>query len=128
MNLFKDKGLMDELLWFMNCLDEDKISYKASLNIDSTAKKPFATISNGRVTLTIKRVAKSILYTIRDDDAIRHARKEGFTEEEIMAKIKCNYQVDVKLAEIMITKPTYLADSKLEMIKENLAKNDKESY
>lgn len=127
MNLFQDKGLMDELQWFINCLDEDKVKYKAALNIDSKSGKPHATISNGRVTLIIKRVAKTIQYVIRDDDMISHARKEGFTETQICENIKCYHTVDNKMAEVMICNPTFLADSKKEKIQENLSKNEEES-
>lgn len=126
MILLSDKGLLVEMKWMLECLDKDKVSYTVSLSIGAD-KRPFVRISNGRVSLTIKRVARQLVYSIRDEDAVKYARREGFSEDQIKEQIKCCYMVDREKAEIMITNPLFLAQCKADAIKENLANNSKET-
>ena len=122
MDLFSNKKLIEELEWLAKCLDEDKIQYKASINFDSTHKHPYVTINNKHITLTITCKEDGLTYVIRDEDIVRWAYKEGYTKEQIETDIKCNHIVDASLAEIIITKPHFLGECRLDLIKDNLEK------
>jgi hypothetical protein len=109
-------------------MEEDKLYYSATLSIDSKSKNPTACIENGKLTILIGCKGKGkISYMMRDDGEVRHARVEGFTENDIEENIKCFHEINQQLAEVLLTVPEFWGKMKREVIDEKVAKLNKQA-